>query len=387
MSREVSLITDREQWDRFVSQARTGHLMQSYQWGELLKRDGQSIVRLGVLEDGELVAAALAAIITLPYVDAPWLYVLRGPVVDDPSSPALPLLIKELHQIARQRRAVLLKVEPNVEEGTPGWREVLQRLGFRPNPIPTHVRRSWLLNITPPEQTLLANMKRSWRYNIKVAERGGIQVRVATTPEDLAAFYRIYQQTSQRDDFTIMPLKHYADILELFGDDARLFLAEYEGETLVGHLLIRYGNCCWDMFGATAEAHRHLKPGYLLHWKTFLWAKEQGCELYDFRGIPEILEPGEEMWNVYEYKRGFGGFSRLSLATHDYVYRPLLYWPLTLVSRTRVAWRRRQRRKWELERTQRGEEGGQKKGRQEGPRTESKQQGSLHSSPEAARQE
>lgn len=355
MALEVCEITDQEQWDSFVSEAQTGHLMQSYQWGELMKLDGNSIVRVGVLEDGKLVAAALAVVFTLPYVKAPWLYVLRGPVVDDPASPALPALIGGLHRIARKKRAVVLKIEPNVEEGTPGWREALKGLGFQSNPIPTHVRRSWLLDIRPTEQKLLAGMKRSWRYNIKVAERGGIQVRLATTPQDMEAFYRIYQQTSQRDDFTILPLKHYTDILNLFRDDACLFLAEHEGETLVGHMLIRYGSWCWDMFGATAEAYRNLKPGYLLHWKTFLWAKEKGCETYDFRGIPEILEPGEEMWNVYEYKRGFGGFSRLSLTTHDYVYRPLLYWPLTLASRARVAQRRRQRRRWEMERKQRGE--------------------------------
>ncbi len=352
---EVREITDRAQWDGFVSQAQTGHLMQSYQWGELMQRDGRRILRLGVLEEGQIVAAALVQFAMMPYVGAPWLYVLRGPVIDDPTAPALALIFNELHQIARRERAVMLKIEPNVEEGAPGWQEALRALHFRPNPIPTHVRRSWLLDIRPPEAKLLAGMKRSWRYNIKVAERGGIQVRADSAPEDLKAFYRIYQQTSQRDDFTILPLKHYADILELFGDDARLFLAKYQSETLVGHLLIRYGAWCWDMFGATAEAHRNLKPGYLLHWKTFLWAKERGCTLYDFRGIPEILEPGEEMWNVYEYKRGFGGFSRLSLATHDYVYRPLLYWPVTLASRARVRLRRRQRRRWELQRMQRGE--------------------------------
>jgi lipid II:glycine glycyltransferase (peptidoglycan interpeptide bridge formation enzyme) len=297
---EVREISDRAQWDNFVSQAQTGHLMQSYQWGELMQRDGRRIMRLGALEAGQLVAAAQVQFATIPYVKAPWLYVLRGPVVDDPASPALSAIINELHRIARRERAAMLKIEPHVEEGTPGWREALKGLGFQTNPIPAHVRRSWLLDIRPPEQKLLAGMKRSWRYNIKVAERGGVQVRTACAPEDMEAFYRMYQQTSQRDDFTILPLKHYTNILELFADDARLFLADYAGEPLVGHLLIRYGAGCWDMFGATAEAHRNLKPGYLLHWKTFLWAKEQGCSLYDFRGIPEVLEPGEEMWNVYE---------------------------------------------------------------------------------------
>ena len=62
-------------------------------------------------------------------------------------------------------------------------------------------------------------------------------------------------------------------------------------------------------------------------------------------------------WSQATRGGGFGGFSRLSLATHDYVYRPLLYWPLTLASRVRVRLRRRQRRRWELQRAQRGESG------------------------------
>lgn len=361
MGMEVREISDRSEWDAFVSQASTGHLMQSYQWGELMKRDGHRILRLGVLEQGRLVAAALVVIFTFPYVRAPWFYVLRGPVVDSPDSPALPVLLNALHQAAKRERAVVLRVEPHVDEDgpdAPAWRAALKRLGFQPNPIPTHVRRSWLLDISLPEQKLLADMKMTWRQNVRKAERSGVQTRIAQTPEDLAAFYHIYQQTSHRDDFTILPMQHYADILELFGEDACLYLAEYEGETLVGHFLIRYGACCWDMFGATSEAQKKLRPGYLLHWRTFLWAKERGCTLYDFRGIPEVLEPGEEMWNVYEYKRGFGGFSRLSLATHDYIYRPLLYWPVTLASRARVNWRKRQRRTWELERAQRGKGAG-----------------------------
>ncbi|HEY7122415.1 MAG TPA: peptidoglycan bridge formation glycyltransferase FemA/FemB family protein [Ktedonobacterales bacterium] len=372
MGMEVREISDRSEWDAFVSQAKTGHLMQSYQWGELMKLDGHRILRLGVLENGRLAAAALVVIFTFPYVRAPWFYVLRGPVVDDFDSPALPVLINALHQAAKREHAVVLKVEPHIDEDGPAasqWRQALARLDFKPNPIPTHVRRSWLLDIAPPEQKLLADMKITWRQNVRKAERSGVQTRVAQTPEDLAAFYRIYQQTSQRDDFTILPMKHYADILELFGEDACLYLAESEGETLVGHFLIRYGACCWDMFGATSESQKKLRPGYLLHWKTFLWAKERGCTLYDFRGIPEVLEPGEEMWNVYEYKRGFGGFSQLSLATHDYVYRPLLYWPVTLASRARVNRRKRARRKWELERAQRG-----KGAAPEGARPEEKEQ-------------
>ena len=70
---------------------------------------------------------------------------------------------------------------------------------------------------------------------------------------------------------------------------------------------------------------RHPKKWMRNDYRCFQWAKELGCSYFDFRAIPEVLEPGEEMWGVYEFKKGFGGFSRLNIPTQDYVVRPLIY--------------------------------------------------------------
>jgi lipid II:glycine glycyltransferase (peptidoglycan interpeptide bridge formation enzyme) len=83
------------------------------------------------------------------------------------------------------------------------------------------------------------------------------------------------------------------------------------------------------------------------------WAQSRGCNYFDFRTIPQVLEPGEEMWGVYEFKRGFGGFSRLNIATQDYVYRPLVYKPWCWIVEMRRNWRHHQRRPVELARAAR----------------------------------
>ena len=46
--------------------------------------------------------------------------------------------------------------------------------------------RTIVLDLTPDEDTLLANMKEKWRYNIRLAGRKGVQIRVAETVEDVA---------------------------------------------------------------------------------------------------------------------------------------------------------------------------------------------------------
>ena len=108
------------------------------------------------------------------------------------------------------------------------------------------------------------------------------------------------------------------------------------------------------MFGASSNNKRNLKPTYLLQYRCIQWAKSRGCSYFDFRTIPEILEPGEEMWGVYEYKKGFGGFSRLNIPTQDYAYRPLVYNAWRNFVEMRRARRHAERKKVELERAARG---------------------------------
>jgi len=38
-----------------------------------------------------------------------------------------------------------------------------------------------------------------------------------------------------------------------------------------------------------------------------------------------VLEEGQELWGVYVFKRGFGGYPMMFLETHDLVYSPLVY--------------------------------------------------------------
>jgi len=67
-------------------------------------------------------------------------------------------------------------------------------------------------------------------------------------------------------------------------------------------------------------------PNHLLQWTAIRWAKARGCTLYDFRAIAEVLDPKEDLYSLYTYKQGFGGYSTLSLETHDLPYNAPLYW-------------------------------------------------------------
>lgn len=365
MTITVQEITDREQWNTFLASQPRGHLLQSYEWGELNTYLGGRIYRLGAVQDERLIGTMLLAVppvplpVSVPGIQFNWLYSTRGPTVESPNSPALSALIDYAKKLAQREHAVVLRVEPNIADDDPDmdvWLAAYHRLGFRTNPIAVHGRRSWVLDIRPSAEQLLADCKMTWRQNVRSAERKGVIIREAENEKDFDAYYELLTITSERDAFFIHDKAYHKEILRQFASkgDAILYLAEHEGEAIAAKMLIRFGDWCWDMFGASSNQKRNLKPTYLLQYRCFLWAKAKGCSYFDFRTIPEVLEPGEEMWGVYEYKRGFGGFSRLNMPTQDYVYRPIIYNGWRKMVEVRRAQRHAERKKVELERAARG---------------------------------
>ena len=78
----VEIITDPEQWNRFVEASPTGNITQTYEWGELRDALGGDVLRLGALENGELRGAMLVVVGRAPVLRRPYLYAPRGPVVN-----------------------------------------------------------------------------------------------------------------------------------------------------------------------------------------------------------------------------------------------------------------------------------------------------------------
>lgn len=367
MSITVEEIHDGGRWNNFlISQEPRGHLLQAYEWGDLRRMLGGNCYRLGALEDGRLIGTMMLyendVSIPLPGLSRlKYLYCSRGPTVESPDSPALSVLIEHAHKYIRKTHAVALRVEPNITDDMPDmdrWIAVYHKLGFRSYPHAVHLPRSWVLDIRPDLKDLFAHFKTTWRQNIRVAERKGVTVREARTDTDLHAYYEIFKETSERDGFFIHTLDYHKAILNTFGakGQAVLYIAEHAGDVLAARLLICMGKWCWDMFGASSNNKRNLKATYLLQYRCLQWAKEHGCDYFDFRIIPTILEPGQDLWGVYEFKRGFGGLARMNMPTQDYVYRPLIYKGWTKIVEMRREQRQREHQKIELERAARGKQ-------------------------------
>jgi lipid II:glycine glycyltransferase (peptidoglycan interpeptide bridge formation enzyme) len=359
---EARLIDDRLLWNQFIATTPTGHLCQTYEWPEHSGEEARGdSLRVGVLEDGRLVAAMLLVRSKATGIPFPFYYAPRGPVCADPASPALDRLIAFARREARKRGAFMIRAEPNVPQDDKLWASALRSLGFRPTSHTIYLRGAWVTDLRPSEDEMLAAMMTTWRQNIRAGARKGVTVRRGAGEADLDAFYRLLVETGERDKFFVYPKALFRDMLFNYSAErsARdgtaemaLLLAEHDGEPIAAATVAVLGAWSWNLHSGSSgqPVDRKLRPNYLLQWECMRWAKAHGVDYYDWRTIPDKLEPGQELYGVYEFKRGFGGFERRVLPTQDLVLRPTIYWPYNLAVTLRRAQQKRRRRAFETAR-------------------------------------
>lgn len=326
-----------EKWDAFVTGHPSGHFLQSWGWGELKAGATWKPLRL-ILWDAleqRMVAAAQVLQRTAPHLP-PRLghlaYLPRGPVLDWQACTAsgeslAQLFLLQLRHFLRRQGALALQIEPDLEAGTPAGQAALaclKELGFRETQ-PIQPLRTIALDLRPDEETLLAQMKEKWRYNVRLAARKGVEIRVAQTREELLAWYTLLQTTGERDQFGVHTFDYYWRAWDLFvpRQQARLFLAYAGSELLAGIFVSQQAREAIYLYGASSNARRNLMPNYLLQWEAIRWARQAGAHSYDFWGIPPTDEAGEAMAGVYRFKSGWGGRVVSFIGNYEYAYHPL----------------------------------------------------------------
>jgi lipid II:glycine glycyltransferase (peptidoglycan interpeptide bridge formation enzyme) len=311
-------------------------LLQTWAWGELKARFGWRVTRLAVAEEGRILAGAQLLFRPLP-LGFSLAYIPKGPLVNWADRAQATALMAGLHQVCRQQRSFLLKIEPHApDEDT--LLDAISQHGFVLSQFTIQPPRTMVVDLSPSEEAILAAMKQKTRYNVRLSKRKGVTVRTATVA-DLPIFHQLMQITGQRDRFGIHNLDYFRTMFQLFAPErAALLLADVQGEPTAGLLVLTFGRCAYYLFGASSNDHREKMPTYLLQWEAMRWAKARGCESYDLWGIPDADEARLEaefvahsqdssgLWGVYRFKRGFGGRVRRDAGAFDFIYNRPLYW-------------------------------------------------------------
>ncbi len=313
------------EWQNFLKKKPAVHVLQMAEWGELKSCFGWEVRRIVSGDDGlQLLFRRLPLGFTIAYAPRP----VFGSQIQAMGS-AIKL---EIDQICRKKRAVFLKIEPDawdseqIDQGSSDWH-------LQTSPHNIQPPRTIVISLAGTDEDILARMKQKCRYNIRLAEKKGIQVQAW---DDLEGFQAMLQVTGGRDGFGVHSLDYYRKAYELFHPSgaAELLMAEFEGQPLAALMIFASGSRSWYLYGASNDEERNRMPTYLLQWRAMQWARQHGCLSYDLWGVPDKNEASLEaefenrqtgLWGVYRFKRGFGGQLLRTAQSLDRVYLPWLY--------------------------------------------------------------
>lgn len=304
-------MTDRD-IENFIRTSPRGHFCQGEQWAAF-KHDWNWTRKTVTVTDqnGKIRGAISFLLRKTPVLPYHLMYAPRGPVCDPDDAETLNTLIEKSKELAKKCHGYIIKIDPDVPVQNTGFIKILEDAGFSRAASKNFeaVQPNFVFRLAiggKTEDEIFAGFAAKTRYNIRVAEKNGVTVRVGGL-SDLAEFARIMKITGERDGFATRPKSYFEGLLTAMGENARLYVAELGGKMIAATIPIQYGDKTWYLYGASDNAYRNAMPNYLLQWEMIRWAIQSGCAVYDFRGVSGDLSPENPLYGLYRFKKGFGG--------------------------------------------------------------------------------
>ncbi|NOY99334.1 MAG: peptidoglycan bridge formation glycyltransferase FemA/FemB family protein [Chloroflexi bacterium] len=329
-------------WNSLISQLPDPHFLQTWEWSQVKAKYGWEAMPFVWDDDGQVVAAAMVLKRAVPLrgfaARLSVLYVPKGPLMDWENESLRERVLGDLQDFAKRQGAIFVKIDPDVRLGTgiPGGEDdvidnggqavmsALTRRGWLFSSDQIQFRNTVMLDLSPSEDEMLKRMKQKTRYNIRLAGRKGVSVRVGGR-EDWPMLYGMYAETSLRDGFAIRDENYYRTVWETFAEAAEPLIAEVDGEPVAAIFVFYFAGRAYYLYGMSRTVHRNKMPNYLLQWEAMKRAKSRGCTVYDLWGAPDTFDESDSMWGVFRFKRGLGGEVLRTLGAWDYAPNPLWY--------------------------------------------------------------
>jgi lipid II:glycine glycyltransferase (peptidoglycan interpeptide bridge formation enzyme) len=304
----------------------SGAFLQGSIWKDFLEDQNKKYWQLTVTsEDGEILAVCLLYENKL-WFGKSYLYAPKGPVfsrdlTDEKKQEALSLILSQIRDITiatHRYEEIFCKLEPSEEIPRPP--ELHSDSMIQP-------KDTLVLDLTKDHKELLAKMHPKTRYNIALANKKGVKVRVSQKKEDVKHFLNLIKKTASRQEITTHSENYYKLLWEnlIKNNSGKLYLAEVDGKIIAANILVEFGVAVTYLHGASDYQYRKFMAPHLLQWQAIKDAAENNFAIYDFWGIaPE--DGSKEKWEGFtRFKKGFGGREIHYPGTKVFVYNRQWY--------------------------------------------------------------
>ncbi len=302
----VKSIQNKNEWEDFLASREEANFLQSWYWGEFHRNLGKHVFRNGLYAGNKLIGVML--LVVEPARRGRYLTIPGGPIIDWENNALVKAAFAQMKIVAKENSCVFVRIRPQLVSN-----DFSKKL-FRENhchnaPMYMHAELTSQLDITNSEEALLANMRKTTRYEIRKAEKIGIKITTSRDEELIKEFYDLQLETARRQKFVPFSYKYFSEQFKVFfeADKALLYTATFENNILAQAFIIFYNNEAVYHYAVSTDEGRKYPGAYLLQWEVIKEAKRRGMKRYNFWGVAPVEEKNHRFSGISVFKRGFGG--------------------------------------------------------------------------------
>jgi lipid II:glycine glycyltransferase (peptidoglycan interpeptide bridge formation enzyme) len=260
------------------------HPLQTWEWGEFRKAWGNEV---------EQFPFGLITIHKIPFTNYKIGIFEKGPI---PTKDQL----EELKRFGKKENIIFIKLEPNIAEVRTAKRErektlkLLQKYCVKGRRLFTP-ETLWI-DLTKSEEDLLKGFSPKTRYNIRVAQKHGVEVSEDNSEAAFKKYLELTFATAKRQGFFAHTPKYHRLMWKYLHQNlvetkqipiAHLLTAKYKGEILTTWIVFVWKDFLYYPYGASSVSHREVMANNLMMWEAIRFGKKMDCKTFDLWGREE----------------------------------------------------------------------------------------------------
>lgn len=333
---DFRFVDDEGVWNVPLLKQNNTQFLQSWEWGVFQQTLGREVRRVQIVDGDTPISAIQLIKHSLPLGQSYW-QAPHGPVVFisdvDLYDSIAQSMGRALNEITRSSGSIFAHLE-TVAPPTFTDDYFLPLKLEKSNKIQP---QDELAVITDFDETeILEAMHEKTRYNIRLASRHGVKVRLIEqwdyARRVFPHFWRVLSATAARQKIRTHPERYYFQMLQFFQPRGlmKLIIAEQDGVIIAGHILSVFGDTVYYLHGGSSYEHRQFMAPFALHWESIRLAKKLGKRYYNMGGV-EPAEASNHPWqSLTRFKEGFVTLDKTGVRFHyleplDLVSSPFWY--------------------------------------------------------------
>lgn len=323
-------LKDKQKWNDFVSKYPTTPegvprttFIQSYNWLEFQQSQNNDVYSLAIYDAQETIVGVAAGVI-IRARRGNYLYIRNGPVLDWNNQELVAQFIAHLKQYAKSKGLWFIRISPLVERGTTA-EQVIQKQNW-PN-CPMHdveALDTWILNVNRPIEEIFQDQKKKTRYEIRNAEKLGVETFITQDSKYLVEYYEILKDTVQRQGWNAYSLSYIQKEFEAFVKDdmGSMILMKYNNTFIAGGIFVHFNRQTFYHYGASLTAYKDIPAAYLMLWEAIKLSNSRNDTFFNFWGITPENRPKHPWEGLTRFKMKFNGVAQRWTQSKDIPVSP-----------------------------------------------------------------